>query len=212
MPAFSCEWSAVMSWSPTQYSKFEAERSCPVKDLVAQIPNKMVAQAADIGCGPGNSTEILQTRFADATIVGVDSSPEMMEAARKRLPTICFEVDDISTWRSPGPFDVILSNAALQWVPDHAALLPRLLAICTGGQSGRAGSRQSRRATASPDARAAPRVLDSRHGAEWYFRLLSEDGAIVNVWRTTYFHELSGGAAAIVEWFKQQPSPLSCAA
>src|SRR5205814_9781790 len=110
-----------MSWSPTQYSKFEAERSRPVKDLVAQISNKMVAHAADIGCGPGNSTELLQTQFPDATIVGIDNSPEMIEAARKRLPTNCFEVDDISTWRSPGPFDVILSNAALQWVPDHAA-------------------------------------------------------------------------------------------
>jgi trans-aconitate 2-methyltransferase len=204
-----------MSWSPTQYSKFEAERSRPVKDLVAQIPNKMVAHAADIGCGPGNSTELLQTQFPDTTIVGIDNSPEMIEAARKRLPTICFEVDDISTWRSPGPFDVILSNAALQWVPDHAALLPRLLAkLAPAGSLAvqvpdsldepphRLMREVAAGGTWASKLAAAPRVLDSRHGAEWYYRLLRDEGAIVNVWRTTYFHQLSGGAAAIVEWFK----------
>ena len=204
-----------MSWSPTQYSKFEAERSRPVKDLVAQISNKMVAHAADIGCGPGNSTELLQTQFPDATIVGIDNSPEMIEAARKRLPTNCFEVDDISTWRSPGPFDVILSNAALQWVPDHAALLPRLLAkLAPAGSLAvqvpdsldelphRLMREVAAGGTWASRLAAAPRVLDSRHGAEWYYRLLRDEGAIVNIWRTTYFHQLPGGAAAIVKWFK----------
>lgn len=144
--------------------------------------------------------------------MGLDSSPEMIEAALKRLPTISFEIDDISTWRSPGAFDVILSNAALQWVPDHAALLPRLLAKLAPAGSlavqvpdslDEPPHRLMREVAAggawAAELAAAPRVLDTRHGAEWYFRLLRDEGAIVNVWRTTYFHQLPGGAAAIVD-------------
>jgi len=204
-----------MSWSPTQYSKFEDERNRPTRDLLAQIPDMRVARAADIGCGPGNSTELLQSRFPDAIIVGMDSSPDMIEAARKRLPNISFEVDDIATWRSPGPFDVILSNAVLQWVPDHAGLLPRLLAkLAPGGSLAvqvpatlEEPAHQLMREVAAGGGWAtklalAPRALDNRHDADWYHRVLRDAGAAVNVWRTTYYHHLVGGTAAIVEWFK----------
>ncbi len=204
-----------MSWSPTQYSKFEDERSRPVKDLIAQLPDRAVARAADIGCGPGNSTELLQRRFPQAAIVGMDSSREMIEAARARLPAVAFEIEDIATWRNPGPFDVILSNAALQWVPDHVALIPKLLAkLAPGGSlavqvpdslTEPAQLLMREVAVGGPWAgklTGAPRALDSRHSADWYYRMLREGGAAVNIWRTTYFHPLKGGAAAIVEWFK----------
>ena len=69
------------------------------------------SHAADIGCGPGNSTEVLRERYPEARIVGLDSSPDMIEAARKRLPHIAFEVADIREWRSTEPLDVILANA-----------------------------------------------------------------------------------------------------
>ena len=88
-----------MSWSAAQYVKFEQERTRPVRDLVQRIPLAHVENAADIGCGPGNSTEVLRERYAEARIVGVDSSPDMIAAARKRLPDIAFEVADISEWR-----------------------------------------------------------------------------------------------------------------
>ena len=125
-----------MSWSPTQYSKFEAERSRPVKDLVAQIPNKMVAHAADIGCGPGNSTEILQTRFPDATIVGVDNSREMIEAVRKRTGAACVLAPDYGTtsWLAfylPKGTCVVQPTQRIRWVnmaePDTAQLSGKLL-------------------------------------------------------------------------------------
>jgi trans-aconitate 2-methyltransferase len=122
-----------MSWLAAQYVKFEEERTRPVRDLVARIPNDFVGRAADIGCGPGNSTEVLRERYPQAQIVGIDSSPDMIEAARKRLPDIAFEVADIDGWSGQG-FDVILANAVIQWIPGHQALLPALIAkLATGG-------------------------------------------------------------------------------
>ena len=203
-----------MSWSAAQYSKFEGERNRPIRDLLAQIPTSEVAAAADIGCGPGNSTELLHQRFPDATVIGMDSSADMVDAARKRLPNLQFEIGDIAQWRNPGPFDVILANAALQWVPDHAALLPALL-----GKLARGGSlavqipdnldepaHRLMRETASDGPWsgklvAAPRA-NIRQNADWYFRALRAAGAKADVWRTTYHHPLAGGAGAIVEWFK----------
>jgi len=126
-----------MTWSAAQYVRFEQERSRPVRDLLDHLPDKRVARAVDIGCGPGNSTELLQQRFPNAVVVGIDSSADMIAAARKRLPGIRFDIEDIAAWRGFGdPIDVILANAVLQWVPDHASLLPSLIAkLSPGGTS-----------------------------------------------------------------------------
>jgi trans-aconitate methyltransferase len=77
-----------MSWSAAQYVNFEAERTRPVRDLAAAIPNTEVWRAIDLGCGPGNSTEVLAARYPDASISGLDNSPDMVAAARKRLPDL----------------------------------------------------------------------------------------------------------------------------
>ena len=87
-----------------------------------------MARAIDLGCGPGNSTQLLLERFPDARVTGLDSSEDMIEAARQRLPDVNFQVGDITRWSSAEPVDLILANASLQWVPDHASLLPALLA------------------------------------------------------------------------------------
>ena len=89
-----------MSWSAAQYLKFEDERTRPVLDLVARLPAADVRRAADIGCGPGNSTEVLRARYPGAQIEGVDSSPDMIAAARKRLPDVAFAVADIDRGRA----------------------------------------------------------------------------------------------------------------
>ncbi len=203
-----------MAWSPELYTRFEDERNRPTRDLLAQVPETTVRTAVDLGCGPGNSTELLGRRFPMAAILGIDSSPEMIEAARRRLPGVRFQVDDMSTWSEAGPFDLILANASLQWVPDHQSLLPRLLGSLAPGGS---------LAVQVPDNLAmpaqilmreialdgpwaerlsTPHVLDSRHDAVWYCSLLRAHGMQVNLWRTVYFHPLAGGPAAIVEWFK----------
>jgi trans-aconitate 2-methyltransferase len=204
-----------VDWSSQQYSKFETERNRPIIDLLQQLPTTAVRTAIDIGCGPGNSTELLSARYPDAEVRGMDSSPEMIDAARLRLPSVSFDVADISTWSDPGPFDVIFANAALQWVPDHDALLPKLLARLAPGGS---------LAVQMPDNLSEPShllmrqvALDgpwdgrldraweswaNRRSADWYFYKLRGEAVKADIWRTTYFHPLTGGPAAIVDWFK----------
>ena len=195
-----------MSWSASQYTKFEDERNRPIRDLLARIPTSLVVNAAEIGCGPGNSTELLQARFPDAVITAMDSSADMIEAARKRLPGIQFEIDDIAAWLDPGPFDVILANAALQWIPDHESLLPELVARLAPGGSLAVQVPDNldepahciMREIASDEPWAAKLAHASsaraaRRGAEWYYRLLHGCGVSVDIGQTTYYHLLSGG-------------------
>jgi trans-aconitate 2-methyltransferase len=204
-----------VSWSATQYVKFEDERTRPVRDLVAAIPAGDVARAVDVGCGPGNSTECLIARFPDAAVSGLDSSPDMIAAARERLPEVRFEVDDVSQWPDPGPFDVILSNAVLQWVPNHDTLLPFLLAKLSPGGSlavqipdnhQEPAQRLMREVAAQgPWAEQLSPILKTRRpprGLDWYFARLDEHAAKVDIWRTTYHHRLAGGVDDLIEWFR----------
>ncbi len=204
-----------MSWSAVQYTKFEEERNRPIRDLLEQIPNQSVKHAADIGCGPGNSTELLQQRFPDAKIIGMDSSADMITAARKRLPNVDFEIADVSTWNNDQTFDVIFSNAVLHWVPNHETLLPRLISkLAPGGTLAvqlpdnldEPAHRLMRElAVDGPWAKklgAAPLAQGKRHSVEWYYRVLGDHNTEVNIWRTVFHHPLAGGAAAVVEWFK----------
>jgi trans-aconitate 2-methyltransferase len=203
-----------MSWSARQYTSFEAERTRPVRDLLAAVPTATVRRAVDLGCGPGNSTEVLAERFPDAAVSGLDSSSDMIDAARKRLPGVRFDLGGIAEWDDAGPFDVILANAVLQWVPDHATLLPRLIGKLTEGGSlavqmpdnlEEPAHRLMRQvAAAGPWAgklagAAGARV--ARMGAAWYYGLLKPHAVRVDVWRTTYHHVLAG-TDAVVEWFK----------
>src|ERR1700761_9569015 len=110
---------STKDWQAKQYVLFENERTRPVRDLLAAVPPTDVKTAVDIGCGPGNSTETLAARVPGAAVSGMDSSPDMIAAARQRLPQFQFDVSDIAAWNAPGPYDLILANAVLQWVPDH---------------------------------------------------------------------------------------------
>ncbi|MFY3627650.1 trans-aconitate 2-methyltransferase [Achromobacter xylosoxidans] len=201
-----------MTWSAKQYSAFENERTRPVRDLVAALPNEQVGHAVDLGCGPGNSTEVLAARYPQADVTGMDSSDDMVQAARKRLPSIAFELADIETWNPPRRYDVILANAALQWVPDHATLYPRLV-----GKLARGGSLavQTPDNLEEPAHKLARQVAADgpwagkiggvkhppRHSAAWYYELLKPHCGRLDVWRTTYMHPLAD-AQAVVEWFK----------
>jgi trans-aconitate 2-methyltransferase len=204
-----------MSWSAKQYVAFEDERTRPVRDLVHAIPGREARAVVDIGCGPGNSTEVLADRFPGAVVSGMDSSPDMIAAARKRLPDLRFEVASIESWEDQGPFDAILANAVLQWVPDHATLLPRLIGkLAPGGSLAvqmpdnleEPAHRLMREVAAEgPWAGKLAGAAGARTmmaGANWYYGLLRPRCARVDVWRTTYHHPLAGGAGAVVEWFK----------
>ena len=201
-----------MTWSARQYSTFELERTRPVRDLVAAIAPRQAGSAVDLGCGPGNSTEVLAERFPDAVVVGVDNSDDMLAAARERLPDRSFERSDIATWRPPAPVDVILANASLQWVPDHATLYPRLvrqlaaggcLAVQTPDNLEEPAHLLARGIAASPawSGRIGAVEIPPRHDGRYYYELLKPLCATVDVWRTTYQHVLAG-PQAVVEWFK----------
>jgi trans-aconitate 2-methyltransferase len=203
-----------MPWSASQYVIFEDERTRPVRDLVAAIPTANATRAIDLGCGPGNSTQILMTRYPSASVTGMDSSVDMVRAARQRLPGVSFEVADIASWQALEPYDVILANAVLQWVRDHATLFPRLVAVLSLGGS---------LAVQMPDNLDEPsHVLMQRIAhdgpwaerlagaqgersevapAAWYYDLLRPHCSRVDVWRTTYHHPLPD-INGIVEWFK----------
>ncbi|UVH48245.1 trans-aconitate 2-methyltransferase [Pseudomonas sp. CBSPBW29] len=201
-----------MTWSAKQYSMFEQQRTRPVRDLVAAIPDGDVRSAVDLGCGPGNSTEVLAERFAQAVVTGMDSSDDMLVDARKRLPALNFELADIGAWNPAQTFDVILANASLQWLPDHATLYPHLvdqltpggtLAVQTPDNLDEPAHKLAREVAADgPWATKIGAVKhNARHTASYYFELLSKHCSTVDVWRTTYHHPLAG-SAAVVEWFK----------
>jgi len=206
--------SQLDTWSAAQYSKFEQERNRPIKDLLAQIGLATVGKAADIGCGPGNSTALLATAFPDAQLSGIDSSADMIEAARKRMPQVDFQVDDISNWERKELYDVILANASLQWVPDHKTLFRRLIDKLNNSgvlavqmpDNFEEPAHQLMRSIAeegpwkSKLADASKRI--ARESALWYYNQLNPHVRKLDIWRTTYFHPMPGGAKDIVEWFK----------
>ena len=123
----------MADWSAGQYLKFEDERTRPVVDLLARVPLAAPARIVDLGCGPGNSTEVLAGRYPGAALAGLDSSPAMLAAARRRLPGVPFEEADLASWRPDGPVDLLFANAVFQWVPDHLAVLARLVGALPAG-------------------------------------------------------------------------------
>ena len=204
-----------MSWSASQYTQFEEDRTRPVRDLLAAVPPGRPARVIDLGCGPGNSTELLAERYPGAVVTGLDSSADMLDAARKRLPAIRFEQTDIAGWSEPGSFGVILANAVLHWLPNHPTLFPRLVARLAEGGSlavqmpdnlNEPASALMRDVAASGPWTAklasAAGLRTELGDAGWYYGLLRPHCARVEVWRTTYHHVLAGGADAVVEWFK----------
>ena len=204
-----------MSWSAKQYVAFEDERTRPVRDLLAALPPIDAHSVIDLGCGPGNSTEVLAVRYPQANISGIDSSSDMIEAARRRLPHLNFAVEDLQAWQDPGPFDVILANAVLQWVAHHELLLPALIAkLAPGGALAvqmpdnlDEPAHRLMREVAADGPWAAKLAASSAArvpllSAAWYYELLRPLCSKLELWRTTYHHFLCGGPPALVEWFK----------
>jgi trans-aconitate 2-methyltransferase len=182
--------------------------------LLSAVPGQDAKFAVDLGCGPGNSTELLIKRFPHAEIMGVDSSPEMIANARERLPGYAFQAADIGIWHPEKNADLLYANAVMQWLPDHDKLFPRLVGLLnTGGslaiqmpdnldQPSHVAMREtakdqrwSGRATPADSSR------NSIGSASFYYDLLKPYCQRVDIWRTTYNHPLQG-LDGIVEWFK----------
>lgn len=204
------------SWSAGQYLRFADERTQSCRDLVARIALSRVESIIDLGCGPGNSTAIVAARWPVANIVGLDSSPEMIAAARKANPAGTWAVAEIGQWleRYTPAFDLVFSNAALQWLPDHAALFPRLLDRATNGG---ALAVQMPGNFDAPPHRLMRELAESKpwrnkfpaagvrewhvHQPEFYYDALAPHASRVDLWTTDYMHVMAG-PEAIVEWYK----------
>ena len=120
------------TWDPDQYHRFRAERSAPFFDLLALVQPIDGPRVADLGCGTGELTADAHRVLAARETVGIDRSPAMLERAQElHVDGLSFVVGDIATFAPPMPFDVIISNAALQWIPDHPTVLARWAAALT---------------------------------------------------------------------------------
>ncbi|NPD03840.1 trans-aconitate 2-methyltransferase [Nocardioides sp. zg-1308] len=196
------------SWDPDRYLAYADERGRPFVDLLARVPAETPHVVVDLGCGPGNLTALLADRWSGASVVGIDSSPEMIAAARE-VEGVTWEVGDLRDWARPdpaalrAPVDVLVSNATLQWVPEHFELLPGLVdRVAPGGWFAFQvpGNFDEPSHTIRTDlAGQAPYAehvrgvrVPTSHSPHDYARLLLDLGCEVDAWETTYLHVLTG--------------------
>ena len=207
----------MADWNPALYRRFEDERTRPAAELLARVPLADLSSAAhvvDLGCGPGNSTELLVQRFPQARVTGIDTSEAMLASARERLPGTAFEQGDIANWVPAVAPDLIYANAALQWVAGHETLVPRLFSLLAPGgvlaiqmpDNRQEPSHRLMRAVAGEvpwrepigDADAVRTGLATIGG---YYDMLAREAAVVDVWHTVYQHVMPT-AGAIVDWLR----------
>jgi trans-aconitate 2-methyltransferase len=185
------------TWDPASYLTFDDHRARPFHDLLARVTAPAPRRVVDLGCGPGNLTALLAARWPGAVVEAIDSSVEMVEAARAR--GIDAHRADVIGWTPAPDADVVISNAVLQWVPQHRELLPRWIAALGPG---------AELAVQVPGNFGAPshtlvRELAAERGLQLrgqgavaepaeYAELLAATGAVVDVWETTYLHPLTG--------------------
>lgn len=192
------------TWDPDRYLTYADERGRPFVELVARVAAPAPATVVDLGCGPGNLTALLRERWPQADIRGLDSSPEMIAKARTVDASIAFEVADLRTWAtSDTSVDVLVSNATLQWLPDHLELLPDLvrrvnpggwLAFQVPGNFGEPSHVIRTELAAEPAYADHTRGVDvpSSHDPVAYLEALAALGCTVDAWETTYLHVLEG--------------------
>ncbi len=197
-------------WDPDRYLTYADERGRPFVDLLARVDARDPAHVVDLGCGPGNLTRLLVERWPAAHVSGVDSSAEMVATARETASEtardtagLSFEQADLRDWRPERPVDVLVSNATLQWVPDHLDLLPRLvgsvapggwLALQVPGNFEEPSHTLLRELADDPTYAEHTRGVErpASHDPATYLEALLALGCTADVWETTYLHVLRG--------------------
>lgn len=198
----------MTSWDPALYLDFDDHRSRPFHDLLARVGAASPRRVVDLGCGPGHLTSLLSARWPGAEVTAFDSSPEMVAAARER--GIAAERADARDWTPAPDTDVVITNAVLQWVPEHVALLPRWLgalpsgawfALQVPGNFSAPSHHLVRELLDQPRWRGMVALRDEDAVPEpaAYAELIAATGAAVDVWETTYLHRLTG-PDPVLQW------------
>ena len=204
----------MTQWDSALYLKYEQERTQPSRDLAARLPQKGVARVLDVGCGPGNSTHVLRRHYPGAYVLGVDGSEDMVGRARQTYPQenwqVCKAPDGFR--RLPHDFDVVFSNACIQWIPSHHTLVPAMMELIRPG---------GMLAVQVPMNFHEPvhRIIEAVvHSAKWngsfsekrifhtlapeeYYALLSGISSNVFLWQTTYYH-IMDSVEDILDWYR----------
>jgi trans-aconitate 2-methyltransferase len=203
------------SWNSSQYLKFANERTQPSIDLAARVALESPSRIIDLGCGPGNSTAVVARRWPHARVTGLDNSPAMLATAKKDFPQHTWIETDIAAWADTTgeKFDLVFSNAALHWVPDHARSLPKIFSTVAPGGALALQMPHSLADQHQTCMRALPtspkwRARFPRPPAAWlvepagfYYDLFVSRAAHVDLWLTDYIYVFDG-VTGIVEWHK----------
>lgn len=205
------------SWDPTQCLKFSDHRLRPALDLMERVPLADPRCIYDLGCGSGHITRLLADRWPAATVAGMDNSPQMLAEARATPSRVQWEQGDLADWRPAAAPSLLFSNAAIQWLPDHRALIPRLWALLPAGGclavqaplSWDQASHRLMRETLADGGAGGGRLggAELRQAVEnrwlrepgFYYDLLAADAAHLEVWTTEYLQALTG-ADPVLEW------------
>jgi trans-aconitate 2-methyltransferase len=208
-----------MTWDPRQYQRYSDERSRPFHELVDRIAidSAAVETAVDLGCGPGDLTATLCDRWPNAEVIGVDNDANMLaSAAALAGDRLSFASGTVQGWRPDAAVDVVVSNATLQWVPGHLAMLPDFLSVVRSGgwfafqvpgnlddphhQEIRSLYR-SKPWSDIPHVKALPDRTHSSHTASEYLDVLAPLCSRIDGWETTYIHVLEG-TDPVLEWVR----------
>jgi trans-aconitate 2-methyltransferase len=201
-------------WNPDQYTKFSDHRDRPFFDLLARVSLKNPCSIVDLGCGTGHLTASLLERWPDAQVTGVDSSAEMLEQALKyAVPDrLAFVHADLREWSPGSSLDLVVSNAVLQWVPNHETLVPDIanmvapggwLAVQMPANFDAPSHTLIREVNALGPFRAFTAELEPRtqQSLDWYVSTLSGMGFEVDAW-TTEYQQILHGENPVLEWVK----------
>jgi trans-aconitate 2-methyltransferase len=202
-----------MIWNPQQYLKFAGHRLRPALDLLARLPDFPARAIVDLGAGAGNVTKLLKERWPEAEISGVEGSAEMVAAGCKAAPDVEWQHADLATWQPSKRYDLVYSNAALHWLPDHARLFPTVMSGVAPG--GYLAVQMPRNFLAPSHLLIAETALNGPwrakvahlvtappvHDPQFYHDVLAPLAAEIDIWETEYLQVLEG-ENPVKEWTK----------
>ena len=199
-----------MDWEPLRYLSFADERGRAFVELLARVGAEAPTTVVDLGSGPGTFTALLAHRWPHAHVIGVDSSPTMVEFAKREIPRVDFMLADLHRWQPTEPIDVLISNATLHWVPGHLNLLPRLarsvvpggwFAFQVPGNFDEPSHIIRRELETRPEYASHLEYVakGDAFNARTYLGALTDLGCTVDAWESTYLHVLHG-SDPVYEW------------